>query len=358
MKTGFLGVLAVLAVVPRTMAAPDGAAVLIDGVQMPRRDARRVAQVSVEQVINAPDGCVIEIRAGRNEPADFPFDVGSVLEVRLGAGPRAQHLFKGEIVSIEAVYETGRGSAVTVRGYDLSHRLTRTRRTKTFQNLSDGDIAARIAAEHGLRSQVDTTSPSNAWVIQRDESDLAFLQRRAARLGFEVDVEDDVLRFLPAPDPGGEPSLTLAGLGPPLKLVTTDVPGPLEVMVRGWDPVAKKEITGSATGDADQSGPGAAFTLDRGDAVSEEPLLSDGLLFSAAEADAVARAALRRLTARSTTVQGETDGDPRIRAGALVELTGVGQRFEGMYFVAKATHKFDGGGYVTQVRLARDAEKP
>jgi Bacteriophage probable baseplate hub protein len=225
--------------------------------------------------------------------------------------------------------------------------------------MSDADIAARIAAEHGLRSEVGETPPRSATVFQHNESDLEFLRRRAARIGFEVDVEDDILRFLPAADPNGDASLSIAGLRAPVRFLTTDVPGPLEVTVLGWDPVKKGPIVARASGDAGQSGPGESLAFDRGDVLSEEPLLSEGLLFSQTEADAVAQATLQRLTGKSTTLEGETDGDPRFRPRAIVEVTGMGERLDGRYFVARATHRFaGGGGYVTLLRLRRDAEKP
>jgi hypothetical protein len=355
MKTGLFVALAV-AVAPPLMAAPDGVAVLIDGVRTPRQGARRVEQVSVEQVANAPDACAVDLRMGKGEAADFPFDVGDELEVRLAGGTRAEGLFKGEIVSIEVAYDAGAGSAVVVRGFDRLHRLRRGRRTKTWEDMSDADIAARIAAEHGLRSQVDTSAPRYAYVHQRNESDLDFLRRRAARIGFAIDVEDDVLRFLPDSDSNAAPALSVNGPTVSMRLVTTDVPGPFEVHVRGWDPVEKAPIAGEASADAEQSGPGASFNFDGGDVLSEEPLLSDSLLFSQAEADAVAQAALRKLTGKSTTIQVETGGDPRLRPGAIVEVSGVGERFDGRYFVSRATHRFGGKGYTTQLRLGRDAE--
>jgi phage protein D len=357
MKTGLFVALVVAAVAPPTMAAPDGVAVLINGVRMPRQGAHRVEQVSVEQVANAPDACAVELHIGKGEPADFPFDVGAELEVRLGGGARAERLFTGEVVSIEVAYDTGGRSAAVVRGFDRLHRLSRGRRTKTWEDVSDADIAARIAAEHGLRSQVDTTAPRYAYVHQRNESDLDFLRRRAARIGFAIDVEDHVLRFLRAPDSDRDPSLSITEPTVPMRLVTADIPGPFDVHVRGWDPVRKAPITAEASADAEQSGPGESFTLDGGDMLSEEPLLSDSLLFSQAEADAVAQAALRRLTGKSTTVQVETAGNPRARPGAIVEVSGVGERFDGRYFVSRAMHRFDaGGGYTTQLRLSRDAE--
>jgi phage protein D len=357
MKTSLLAPLVLLAATAPAAAAPLGATLFIDGARLSRRDLGRIERVVVEQAASTPDECVIELRIGKDEPAEFPFDVGSALEIRLDGGTGAEAFFKGEIAAIEAEYEKAE-STVVVRGFDRLHRLRRGRRTKTWEDVSDADLAARIAAEHGLQSDVEPTGLRSAYVFQNNQTDLDFLRRRAERVGFEIDVEDDVLRFRRAPDPSGDPLLAIAGPRAPMKLVTTDVPGPLEVIVRGWDPVQKAPLTGMASGDGAQSGAGESFALERGDVLSEEPLLSEALLFSQAEADAAAAAVLQQRTARSTTVQGEGEGDPRIRPGTIVEVTGVGSRFEGKYLVTGATHRFErSGGYLTRFVVERSGDE-
>ena len=56
----------------------------------------------------------------------------------------------------------------------------------------------------------------------------------------------------------------------------------------------------------------------------------------------------KRLTATGTCV-----GDPRIRAGDVLRIEGVGEEFGGLYRVTAVTHTLDGGGFRTQLRGAQ-----
>jgi hypothetical protein len=56
-----------------------------------------------------------------------------------------------------------------------------------------------------------------------------------------------------------------------------------------------------------------------------------------------------RLTGTGTTI-----GDPRIRAGAVLALKGLGVQFGGLYRVTSATHTIDSGGYQTSFEVRKE----
>jgi phage protein D len=56
-----------------------------------------------------------------------------------------------------------------------------------------------------------------------------------------------------------------------------------------------------------------------------------------------------RLTASGTAV-----GDPRIRAGAVVKVDGLGPDFSGNYRVVSATHTIDANGYRTAFQVRKE----
>jgi len=57
----------------------------------------------------------------------------------------------------------------------------------------------------------------------------------------------------------------------------------------------------------------------------------------------------RRLTATGSTV-----GDPRIQAGTVLQIEGVGRQFGGLYRVIQATHTVDSGGYRTSFEARKE----
>jgi phage protein D len=62
---------------------------------------------------------------------------------------------------------------------------------------------------------------------------------------------------------------------------------------------------------------------------------------------------LSRLNQRLTG-SGSTIGDPRIRAGTVLRLEGLGQQFGGLYRVTSATHSMDSGGYRTSFDVRKE----
>ena len=58
-------------------------------------------------------------------------------------------LVKGEITAINGDYDAT-GNRIHMRGYDISHRLHRGRKTRTFVNVTDTDIVRRVASAAGI----------------------------------------------------------------------------------------------------------------------------------------------------------------------------------------------------------------
>jgi hypothetical protein len=56
-----------------------------------------------------------------------------------------------------------------------------------------------------------------------------------------------------------------------------------------------------------------------------------------------------RLTGTGTCV-----GDPTIRPGAVIKLTGLGVEFGGLYRVTSATHTLDANGYRTSFEVRKE----
>ena len=58
----------------------------------------------------------------------------------------------------------------------------------------------------------------------------------------------------------------------------------------------------------------------------------------------MAQATLDQLANAYLGAEGICEGDPRIKAGAKLKISGVGEKFSGTYRVAKAIHTLSGGG--------------
>ena len=139
---------------------------------------------------------------------------------------------------------------VIVRAHDRTHRLNRSRKTRTFTGLTDAAIAQQLGSEAGL--QVKAGGPEAAIphdrVQQNDQTDFDFLRERAAAIGYEVFTDGMTLHFekrrLAPPTIVGCMPEDVGVRAPPAWIASPE--SVKEVNVRGWNPVKKDEMIGKA----------------------------------------------------------------------------------------------------------------
>jgi uncharacterized protein len=75
-----------------------------------------------------------------------------------------------------------------------------------------------------------------------------------------------------------------------------------------------------------------------------------------AEAEQLARRALAEMALRHIRAEGLCSGDPRLRAGKVVKVEGLGERFSGNYYLTSVEHRFAlSKGYRTSFSARRNA---
>jgi phage protein D/phage baseplate assembly protein gpV len=301
---------------------------------------RAVEEVVVEDDLNLP--AVITIRLVDQAIAlidDSSLAIGAELEVKLGRGDDSQRVGIGEITAIELDQRPGTGRVI-VQAFDRGHRLHRGRHVRTFQQMTDADVVSKVASEAGLQADVDSTSTQHEYLIQDNLTDFSFLTERALLNGMELTVDDRTVKFKKSNGAGGAP-IELAwnqGLTSfAARITAADQVG--EVEVRGWDPERKEAISSSVTDS--QAAPKIGLDpgeLRSGTFGSSTSLVTERPVKDASEAQAIAQAALDHATGSIVLADGEALGDPRIRAGVQIKVTGLGQRLSGTYFVTSSVH--------------------
>lgn len=271
---------------------------------------------------------------------DETFREGKKIEISHGEQP-AEKLLLGKVAVLEPDLNEAL-PVLVVRGYDLSHGLYRGRKRRSFLNVTDSDLARRLATEASLQpGTIDSTSEVHEYVFQNNQTNAEFLLERANRLGFELWVEDDKLNFR-KPSPGGEPvsaawGTNLRSFRP--RLSTAEQVN--EVEVRGWDPKQKREVVGRASkgNGSPQIGIAQAGADVAKNAWGEAKYaVVDKFVRSPAEADKVAQAMLDKLASSFVEAEGACDGNPKLKAGTQIKIEGVGNRFNGTYYVTQAIH--------------------
>jgi hypothetical protein len=128
-----------------------------------------------------------------------------------------------------------------------------------------------------------------------------------------------------------------------------------KVEVYGWDKKAKKAIVGTATTGEESglTGKSAGQLLNN---FVQDPKKIPVLrlrqpVFTQAEANQRAKAALNERAKKFLTGEGEAVGLPQLRPDRNVALSNLGDRFSKTYYIQQATHKIDSNGYRTRFKV-------
>jgi len=173
--------------------------ITVDGSLLAESVLPSLIKVLVDAQLHLPDMFALEfLDHGRDVVRRASIDFGSRIEISAtaadgdgGAGGGrggVGTLIVGEVTGLEQDTDAT-GTWTIARGYDLSHRLCRGRRTRTFLDATDGDIVRRVAADAGLElGDVDDDGAVHPHVGQVNLTDWEFLRARANERGREVAV--------------------------------------------------------------------------------------------------------------------------------------------------------------------------
>jgi phage protein D len=326
--------------------------VTIDGTDASEAFMDAVHRITVESSLHLPSiATVVLYDPHLRWIDDDSLAPGKTLKISARSEGSQASLFDGEIVELEPDFEPDTQWLV-VRAFDRLHRLARGRHVRSFNNVSDGDVVTKIASDLSLQAQSGPTSEVHDYVLQSNQTDLDFLQGRAAGLGYLVWVDGKTLHF-EAPQTQGQAvelewGKTLAEFHPRM----TTIEQLNSVTVRGWNPETRQEVVGQAQ---DGKGSPSVGESRKGGALAQsafgieaQGLVTNRAVRSQTVANQLAQAHADRHASRFIEATGTCGGTPSIKAGASVKIRSVGNRFGGTYFVTSATHTYSVQGYSTE----------
>lgn len=320
-------------------------AIEIDGQPQPRLEAALIGY-ELTDTIDAIARAEITFGnwGGEDQPGFQHFDrrvieFGKTLAVKKGDAK----LFEGRITAIAAEFPEGAPPRIGVLAEDRLQDLRMTRRTRCFAQQSLADIARAIARDHGLSARVNVAAPSVPLLAQLNQSDLAFLTDAARRYDADVHVEDRALIVAAAREfPAAR--LAWAGTLRAFSVVADLANQRSAVVASGWDVARKQAIShraekSAAAHEIGQDDSGAdILTRALGDRVET---LAHGVPANEGEARQIAEAAYRHIARNFVTGEGVCETSALVRAGARLELSGLGPLFDGAYRALSVTHLFD-----------------
>lgn len=346
--------------------------VYLDGRKTPTDVVRDVTQVTYRDSITEMDSFELTINnydadtrtyKYSDRDGDQNFDPGKKLELHMGYYGQTEltKMIEGEITQLRPNFPASGAPTLQVSGLNVLHRLRKKQNTASYLKKTDIAIAKEIANRLNVDIEAKESPEgqvTNEYVLQDNQYDIIFLMGRARKIGYDITTIEgtDKLRFAPSTTQQKRPydlkyGKSLIQFQP--TLTTKDQVN--KVTVRGWDAAAKKPINVTVTRQQlnvrsmkrkDEQFIESAF--DREEIISNIPVRNEP------EAKREARAALERIVKDMITGSGSTVGMPDLRAGTVVYIRGIGERFSGRYFITTTTHTINDSGYLTTFEARRE----
>jgi uncharacterized protein len=342
----------------------------LEGQPIPAELRASVTRVHFEESLEAADRVEVEFANQGLRLLDHPLlHLKNAVQLSIGYRPDGiRHVFKGEVSGVEPVFPAGGMPTITVSAHDFMFRLTEGSKERSFPwFLPDSLVAVIVAAENFLLTEPD---PAAAIVgalnvfnqeprSQYKQSDYKFLRQIAAEYGFDMWVDGDFMNF----------RMLLPGLPRPMvelrwgdSLVEfspkhTSIGELVSVTFKVWVQEIKTQLAIQARWDGDSLGfriMPAMFaeqtqTVDAGIGLPDIPLDNpvDAVKWVLGE--------LRRRVNNRTTGKGTAIGDPRLRVGQVITLSGLGIEFSGStYRLTSVSHTIDKAGYKTGFEVRKE----
>jgi phage protein D len=301
---------------------------------------------------------------------DHPlFQLKAPLELSLGYRPDGiQPVFKGDVTGVEPVFPAGGMPTVTISAHDYMFRLTEGNKQRAFPwFLPDSVIAAIVAAENFLITEPDPISAAVGALnlfnqrprYQYKQSDYNFMRGIAAEYGFDMWVDGDFMNFkflireLPPPQIELRWGMSLLEFSPR----HTSIGELLAVTFKVWIQEIKTQLAIQAKWDGDTLSvrvmPALLAEMDE----TMEVTLGHPDIPLDTPVDAIkwVLGDLRRRINTRTTGKGTAIGDPRLRIGQVITLSGLGDEFSGSnYRLTSVSHTLDASGYRTGFEVRKE----
>lgn len=283
------------------------------------------------------------------ESEDDTFAPGSKIRIEAGYLHEENILFEGIVTTHQVIASRQEGFLLEIECRDYAFPTTLTRRNRLFEKSKESDAISQITGEYGnLSADVEATSVVHPELIQYYCTDWDFILSRAEANGLVVINEGEKITVR-KPNLSATPVLSLT-YGTDIiefdgRLQASDQIDALSAWA--WDSTAQKLVTvDGASPSLNNQGDSSPAVLAK--AVEQEKMslqtlsVADQGVLQAWANGTLLRSALARIQG-SVTFQGNS----KIVPGCLIEINGLGKRFNGNAYIGKVEHEIREGNWTT-----------
>ncbi len=318
--------------------------VKVGGEAVPREHALNA--VSVLATANRIASARLTYVDGAAGMGDFPlsnldlFKPGAEIEVLAGSGSDAALVFKGIVIRQRLRVREAASSQLVVDCRHAATRLSLLRRSANFFEQTDGDAIETLLSASSLDADVESTSVNHPQLVQHDCTDWDFIVSRAAANGRLVFTRGAALAVKA---PALAAPVAARQFGATLLEFDAEIDARLQsqaVQAVSWSAAEQAlQVQDGETPAFEPTGNFSADDLAAGAGSETTPLHHAAL--GAAEATALASAALQLARVNLASGRAMCTGIATILPGDTVTLGGVGKRFSGDVLVTGVRQAFD-----------------
>lgn len=326
-------------------------------------DARyEILSFTVEQALNRVPSARIVVRDGSAADETFTasdgsdFAPGTKVQLLLGYHAQNAAVFSGLIIKTSVQLERDGRTSLVLTCRDAAIGMTVGRRSACYLNQKDSDVMSTVIGRHsGLSAEVAATTVQIEQLTQFAATDWDFLLARAEANGFVVQVASGAVT-VKAPVFSGTAKLNVThGFDLLEASLEQDVRTQLSsVACSAWDP-ATQALVSSKERIANVNGLGSDGSAKLAGITGASPFELNTSTPQAADALKVwadAQLVKSELAKIRGTVRFQ--GNATLQAGDLLDIAGLGQRFDGTAYVGAVTHEFVENQWTTVATVGVD----
>lgn len=283
------------------------------------------------------------------------FIPGTKIQVSLGYESENTLLFKGIIISMSGRVRNNYSETI-IECKDEAVKMTISPNNKHYNDITDSDIAEQLIGNYGLTADVEATTVTNSNLVQYNTTDWDFIVSRMDRLGKITTVNDGTVT-VSTPDMQSSAVLDLQ-YGDNILEFNAGMDARYQVKnikTSSWN--AANQSVDSTDADYEGDTGGNLSPDDLGSALNiSEVDLRSSVNLGEEERKAIANA--RKMKNILAKIRGSIkfSGHSEVKQGDIVNLKGVGDRFNGPAFVSAVRQEYGDGNWTTEATLGMSPE--
>lgn len=315
------------------------------------KDTFSLVSASVRLALNRIGKATLKFNAGDmdtqtfDESDDSLFKPGNTIRLDAGGVDKLETLFEGSIIGLRILTGKNSRSYMVVECRDNAYPATQGRKNRIFEKKKDSDIIKEVLKEYGS-VDVDATAYQHPTLVQYYCSDWDFALSRADACGLFVFTEGGKIK-VKKPEVSASPVLTVTYgediTAFDLELTADDQFTAYEAV--SWSPKEQKTVKVSAS----------PPTINKQGDLQPKSIASGGSMLLQTDAPTEEKALKQwvdgmALKAALARYQGSVGfyGSAKVKPGCLIELKGLGKRFNGNLFVGSVTHTLEDNEWTTE----------